>query len=55
MFGSTSTCEPGYARQLLPLLNAGMLLLADRNFSGDELRPEMNWKSRFAASGSKGM
>ncbi|MFF3127550.1 transposase domain-containing protein [Streptomyces sp. NPDC057908] len=36
VFGPTSTGEPGYARQLLPLLDGSMLLLADRNFSGDE-------------------
>lgn len=36
VFGPTSTGEPDYARQLLPLLDQSMLLLADRNFSGDE-------------------
>ncbi|MFG2821685.1 IS4 family transposase [Kitasatospora sp. NPDC048365] len=36
VFGPTSTGEPDYARQLLPLLDESMLLLADRNFSGDE-------------------
>lgn len=30
------TGEPAYARRLLPLLDPGMLLLVDRNFSGDE-------------------
>jgi hypothetical protein len=40
VFGPTNTGEPGYARQLLPLLNGSMLLLADRNFSGDEFLNE---------------
>ncbi|MEU1276519.1 IS4 family transposase [Streptomyces sp. NPDC005799] len=36
VFGPTNTGEPAYARRLLPLLDPGMLLLVDRNFSGDE-------------------
>ncbi|MBB5489261.1 hypothetical protein HNR07_005959 [Nocardiopsis metallicus] len=36
VFGPTSCGERGYARRLLPLLDASMLLLADRGFDSDD-------------------
>ncbi|MFG3443070.1 IS4 family transposase [Nonomuraea sp. NPDC047897] len=37
VFGPTTTGETGYAPHLLPSLRTGMILLADRNFSGKDL------------------
>jgi hypothetical protein len=36
-FGATSTGETSYARDLLPALRRGMIVLADRNFGSQEL------------------
>jgi transposase IS4-like protein/DDE family transposase len=36
-FGSIARGEPGYARDLLPALHPGMLVLADRNFAAADL------------------
>ncbi|MEU2632991.1 transposase, partial [Kitasatospora sp. NPDC007106] len=41
VFGPTGEGEPGYARRLLHLLDAGMLLLIDRGFTGDEFLNEV--------------
>ncbi|MGY5311603.1 IS4 family transposase [Nocardia gipuzkoensis] len=47
VFGSIKRSETDYAASLVPLLNDTMLLLADRNFGGDDIL------TRVAASGAQ--
>jgi Transposase DDE domain len=47
VFGPPATGETAYARQLLPLLTAGMLVLADRGFDAADFLAEVAAKAQF--------